>query len=133
MGEPLKEICGEIEADRATLEQLMDRLAIRRSRAKPAAAWVGERLGRLKLNGQLSGYSPLSRLLELEALQIGIGGKMRLWRALEQTVGKTRTDFDFAQLAERAGRQRSRVEELHLDAAGRAFAPLAADSRTGET
>ncbi|HEX4670250.1 MAG TPA: hypothetical protein VH275_09805 [Solirubrobacterales bacterium] len=105
----------------------MERLAIRRGRVKPAAAWVGEKLGRLKLNGQLRGYSPLSRLLELEALQIGISGKMRLWRALEQTVGKTRTDFDFAQLAERAGRQRSRVEELHLDAAGRAFGPSAAD------
>jgi hypothetical protein len=121
LGAPLKEICAEIEADRATLEQLMERLKIHRGRAKPAAAWTGEKLGRLKLNGQLTGYSPLSRLVELEFLSIGINGKVRLWRALEHTVGKTRTDFDFAQLAERAERQRRRVEELHLDAATRAF------------
>jgi hypothetical protein len=29
--------------------------------------------------------------------------------------------FDFAELAERASRQRNRVEELHAKAAGRAF------------
>ena len=37
------------------------------SRAKDGAAWVAEKLGRLKTNGQLTGYSPLSRLVELEA------------------------------------------------------------------
>jgi hypothetical protein len=121
LGEPLKEICAEIEADRETLKRLMDRLDIRRSRGKPAAAWAGEKLGRLKLNGQLTGYSPLSRLVELELLYIGISGKLRLWGALELAVGKAQADFDFAQLAERAVDQRSRVEELHLDAAGRAF------------
>jgi hypothetical protein len=121
LAQPLKEICAEIEADRATLEQVMERLGIRRSRAKPAAAWVGEKLGRLKPNGQLTGYSPLSRLVELEFLSIGINGKMRLWLALEHTVGKTHTDFNFAQLAERAEHQRKQVETLHLEAAGRAF------------
>lgn len=121
LGQPLKEICAEVEADRATLEQVMDRLGIRRSRVKPAAAWVGEKLGRLKPNGQLTGYSPLSRLVELELLALGINGKMRLWLALGHTVGKTHTDFDFDQLAERAEQQRRRVETLHLDAAGRAF------------
>jgi hypothetical protein len=40
----------------------------------------------LKLNGQLRGYSPLSRLDELELLQIGVAGKRRLWRALEHTT-----------------------------------------------
>ena len=95
----------------------MERLAIGRSRVKPAAAWVGEKLGRLKLNGQLRGYSPLSRLVELEALCIGITGKMQLWNALEPMVTPRLEGIEFERLAERASRQRERVRELHLVAA----------------
>lgn len=121
MAAPLAEIRAEIEADRATLERVMDRLGISRGVVKPAGAWVAEKLGRLKLNGQLRGYSPLSRLVELELLSIGITGKMQMWMALEHTVGGRLSGIDFGQLAERAARQRSRVYELHLRAAGRAF------------
>jgi hypothetical protein len=121
MGEPLARICGEIEADRETLVRLMDRLGIDRDPVKPVLAKVAERLGRLKLNGQLRGYSPLSRVLELELLASGIGGKMQLWNALEQRFGESLEDFDFHALAARADDQGQRVEELHLAAAKRAF------------
>ncbi len=120
-GPPLKTICAEIEADRATLDRLMKRLETSRNPVKPVVAWAGEKLGRLKLNGQLRGYSPLSRLVELEALGIGITGKTRLWAALEHTLGDEVPGFDFKQLAERAVRQRRVVEELHLEAAARAL------------
>ena len=120
-GAPLAEICAEIEADRATLERLMKQLRVRRDPTKPAGAWVAEKLGRLKLNGQLRGYSPLSRLLELEALCIGINGKMRMWGALERTIGSDLSGFDFRKLGERAARQRRAVEELHSEAAARAL------------
>jgi hypothetical protein len=118
---PLAELCAEIEADRETLKRLMERLDIRRDPVKPVGAWVVEKLGRLKLNGQLRGYSPLSRLVELEGLSIGIAGKARLWSALERTLGDELDGFDFGALAERAVRQRDRVEELHLLAAAQAF------------
>lgn len=121
-GPPLAEVCAEIEADRVTLERLMERLKIRRDPVKPAGAWVAEKLGRLKLNGQLRGYSPLSRVVELEGLAIGIAGKARLWSALERALGSELDEFDFGQLAERALRQRTRVEELHLEAVARALA-----------
>lgn len=120
-GTPLAEIYAEIETDREALEEAMEHLGIARGRVKPAAAWAGEKLGRLKLNGQLTGYSPLSRLVELELLLIGITGKLRMWKALERTRGEL--DVDFARLAERAARQRGRVEELHLLAADMAFEP----------
>ena len=51
-------------------------------RAKNAAFWAAEKLGRLKLNGQLTGSSPLSRLIEIEGLLAGINGKLSLWCAL---------------------------------------------------
>lgn len=120
-GVPVGEICAEIEADRATLEQVMERLGVSRNRIKPAGAWIAEKLGRLKLNGQLRGYSPLSRLDELEMLCLGINGKMRMWTALEHTLGTSLAGFDFKQLCERAMRQRSAIEELHLEAAVRAL------------
>jgi hypothetical protein len=121
MARPLAEVCAEIEADRATLEAVMERLGIRRGKVKPALAVVAERLGRLKPNGQLTGYSPLSRLVELELLSVGITGKMQLWNALERALGERLGEFDFAQLAERAARQRDTVAELQLQAAARAL------------
>ena len=72
----------------------MDRLGVGQGKLKPLAAVLGERLGRLKLNGRLRGYSPLSRLDELELLQIGVVGKRRLWRALEHTHAGDLPDFD---------------------------------------
>jgi hypothetical protein len=121
MAKPLAQVCAEIEADRGTLEALMRRLGIRPGSVKPALASAAERLGRLKPNGQLTGYSPLSRLLELEFLLIGISGKMQLWKALERALGESLEEFDFGRLVERAVRQRGVVDELHRDAAERAL------------
>lgn len=120
-GEPLARICAEIEEDRETLIGLMARLHVDRNPVKPVLARVAERLGRLKPNGQLRGYSPLSRVLELEVLATGIGGKLQLWNALEQRFGESLDGFDFHALAERADRQGQEVEDLHLAAAKRAF------------
>jgi hypothetical protein len=116
-GQPLDRICVEIEEDRATLEQVIDRLGIPQSRVKPAGAWVAEKLGRLKLNGRLRGYSPLSRVLELEGLLIGITGKMALWETLADLEGAERLEIDFAQMSARAAEQRSAVDDLHRLAA----------------
>jgi hypothetical protein len=119
-GSPLRTLRDEIEVDRGALEQLMGELGVHRDRLKPAAAWAAEKLGRLKPNGQLTGYSPLSRLLELELLCLGITGKLQLWRELERT-GPEVDGFDFARLAARAEDQRARVEGLHFQAASIAF------------
>jgi hypothetical protein len=129
-GAPLAQICSEIEEDRATLVRLMTHLNINRDRFKPLLARLGERLGRLKLNGQLTGYSPLSRVLELEILSSMIGGKLQLWNALEQTFGDTLDGFDFHALAGRADEQGQRLEDLHLAATQRAL-PAVTSSRQG--
>jgi hypothetical protein len=112
-GQPLDRICREIEEDRAALEQVIDRLGFSPSRVKPAGVWVVEKVGRLKLNGRLRGYSPLSRVLELEGLLIGITGKMALWKTLAELEGIERLGIDFEQLNNRAAEQRSAVDDLH--------------------
>lgn len=129
MGAPLAKICAEIEEDRNTLSRLMDRLGVDRNPVKPALARVAERLGRLKLNGQLRGYSPLSRVIELEGLATGIGAKLQLWNALEQNFGESLDGFDFHALAARADNQGQRVEDLHLAAAQRALPSATASSQ----
>ena len=109
----MERILVEIKEDRATLKLVIDRLGFSQGRVKPAGAWVAEKLGRLKPNGRLHGYSPLSRVLELEGLLIGITGKMALWKALAELEGVKRLGIDFAQLGDRASAQRSAVDDLH--------------------
>jgi hypothetical protein len=130
MGPPLAEICSEVEADRDTLVRLMEQLEVGRDPVKPVFAKVAERLGRLKLNGRIRGYSPLSRVVELEFLSGLVGGKMQLWNALEQSFGESLDGFDFHDLAARADSQGQRLEDLHLAAAQRAL-PAATSSTQG--
>jgi hypothetical protein len=85
--------------------------------------FFAERAGRLKLNGSLFKYSPLSRLVELEALSLGVEGKLCLWvnlAELPQEGGLE--DFDLRALADRARDQRKRLEEQRIEAARIAFA-----------
>jgi hypothetical protein len=113
---PLARICEEIASDRDSLEAVMKELGVGRSRIKPAIGWLGEKLGRLKPNGQLRGYSPLSRVVEFELLLLGITGKLRLWHLLDELVSGD-TSADFAALIARAEDQRGRVEGLQARAA----------------
>jgi len=123
-GRALQELAGEIEADRDVLERLMRQLGVEGSRVKRAGAWAAEKVGRLKLNGHLLSYSPLSRLQELEGLSLGIAGKQALWEALaNMPESDDLRGFEFDQLAERARMQRETVESLRLTAAEEALRP----------
>ncbi|HEX2105225.1 MAG TPA: hypothetical protein VHF51_16355 [Solirubrobacteraceae bacterium] len=118
-------LAAEIEEDRDVLLDVMRRLGVARDPVKEVAGWLAEKAGRLKLNGRLTGYSPLSRVLELELLALGVEGKRTLWRALrEVAAGDARLDgVDLAALLRRAERQRRLVEQQRLRAAAIAFAP----------
>jgi hypothetical protein len=118
-GEGLEWFLGQIEEDAEILRDVMSRLDVEEDRLKTAAAWTAEKAGRLKLNGQLVGYSPLSRLVEFEGLMLGVSGKIALWRALERALPEDPrlTGIDFGDLIERAREQRRRLEELRLVAA----------------
>src|SRR6266705_2089102 len=56
----------EVKEDRATLENLMDRLGIERNPAKQAAGRGLEKLGRLRTSKQLTGSAEVSRLMDIE-------------------------------------------------------------------
>jgi hypothetical protein len=78
----------------------------------------GERLGRLKFNGRVRTYSPLSRFEELDILAMGIEGKKVLWATLRDLAGLAvrLPDIDFDHLIERAERQRADLEPLRARA-----------------
>lgn len=123
-GAPLGELTPEIAADRRTLIALMQQVGAERSNVKVSAAWLSEKARRLKPNGRLLTYTPLTRVVELEGLVVGIAGKRALWRTLENVASyEGELDgYDFAALAERAEDQLRRVERLRLQAARLAFA-----------
>ena len=122
-GPPLAKIADEIEADRRALQGLMEDFGFGGDPMKNAGAWAVEKLGRLKLNGSLTGYSPLSRMEELEGLLTGITGKKALWTALLQ-VAADEPRLDAARLErlrDRAEAQREAVEGLREKAARETF------------
>ena len=100
----------------------MDELGVKPDRAKVAAGWTAEKIGRLKPNAQLRGYSPLSPLVELEGLATGIQGKLSLWRALAEIADPLGLDGPRLHgLAARAESQQADVERHRLDVARRAL------------
>lgn len=120
---PLGELVRDIRQDRQALQRIMGGLGVRPNPVKVALASVAEKVGRLKLNGQVTGYSPLSRVLELEGLHAGVNAKLRLWLTLQQVAGGeprlASTDFDT--LIDRAQAQLDLLEQLRLRAVAIAF------------
>jgi hypothetical protein len=118
-GVVLEDIARQIEEDVASLRELMQRLDVKPDRIKERMGWAAEKLGRLKLNGQVLGYSPLSRLVEVEGLMLGISGKLALWQGVRLALGEDPRleGFDLDRLVERAQQQRRAVERLRRRAA----------------
>jgi hypothetical protein len=112
---------GEIEEDHLILQELIDRIGARKDPLKLAAGLVAERLGRLKPNGTLLGYSDLSRFEELEGLAVGAEAQGAMWRALAAVAaggdGDGRLEgFDLDRLARRAARQHEELEAFRVEA-----------------
>jgi hypothetical protein len=117
--ERLIRLAAEIASDRAVLMDMMAALEIPVRSYKVAAAWAGEKAGRLKLNGHLFTRSPLSGLEELEILRLGVEGKAAGWRTL-RTLAETDRRLDPARLDDllaRARRQSEELEDLRIRAA----------------
>jgi hypothetical protein len=122
-GTALAKAATEIAEDVETFRMIMRRLAVRQNPVKTGLAIVAERVGRLKFNGRLTEYSPLSRFVELEVLTMGIDGKKQLWTTLRDLagIGARCPDVDFDELIDRAARQRALLEPFRTSAGTEAF------------
>ncbi|HEY7836073.1 MAG TPA: hypothetical protein VIB59_01325 [Solirubrobacteraceae bacterium] len=122
-GPPSQQLAEEVDEDRETLLEIMRALGVGVDHVKVAGGWTVEKLGRLKPNGRLLSYSPLSRLVELEAMTLGVRGKLAMWDALLEVVADDErlAGVDLGRLAERAAAQLETLEPLRLAAAGEAL------------
>lgn len=113
----------EIDGDVEMLDRIMDRFGVSKPALKIAGAKAAEKLGRLKPNDQLAGYSPLSRVLELEGLRGGVQAKQALWDSLaELAQHDDRLDPEqMAELQAKAQKQLDGLREQHCTAAHDAF------------
>src|SRR4051794_18313518 len=107
----LQRIAAEIEEDRATLLSIIESEGIEPRWYKTAMAKVGEAVGLLKTNGALFHRSPLTSLVELEGMRIGVTGKLDLWTALQHA--HVAGDRDLDRLIERANRQLQELDQAH--------------------
>jgi hypothetical protein len=123
-GDVLERLAREIEEDRDSLRAIMSTLGVGPDRFKVVGAWAGEKAGRLKLNGHITGYSPQSRVIEIEGLVVGVTGKRCLWAALRHVADQeSRLDIEeLDRLLLRAERQIADLEELRLKAVSEAVA-----------
>lgn len=122
-GDFLAKLVIEIEEDQVNLIKLMEHLGVRKDLLKDAAAWMGEKVGRLKLNGKLIGYSDLSRVVEFEGLYLGVQAKLSLWRNLKplNLPEIASSGIDLSELESRAQNQIAGLEEYRTKAAAEAL------------
>ena len=124
-GEYLAQVRDEVTADRDALRELMEKLGVKPDRVKIAGAWTAEKAGRLKLNGTLTSYSPLSRVVELDMLTLMARARLSLWEAL-RVVAPGEPALTEAHLDELCARAQSQLEGL-----GRERAKAARDAFAG--
>ncbi len=117
----LERLQADIEEDRAALEQVMHAVDVTPSPIKQAGSRVLETVSRVKFDERITGSGDLSRLMETEALSLGIEGKLAGWRALAQ-LSRGDLGVDLDALIRRAEDQRSRLEPFRIAAAKRALA-----------
>lgn len=113
-------LAAQIARDRKALEEVMRQLEVAPSALKVGFVRIAELLGRLKLNGRVFRRSPLSRVLELEMLVVGIRGKEALWTSL-LAADLNVQGIELDALVESAKEQGRAVEEQRVGAVTSAF------------
>jgi hypothetical protein len=116
----VRDAAGAFDEGCATLAALLRQLGASPPRTKLLAGAAAELVGRAKLNGRVRGRSPLSEVLELEALTATLALTAAGWRGL-QAAGIA-ADPVVAGPAERCEELRRRVAESARRAAARVLA-----------
>lgn len=102
--------------DRETLRRIMLSLGAKPSRLAATTARTGEWLARFKPNGRVVRRSPLTDVLEVEALRLAVSGKRIGWQFLtalaEHDSRLDRTHLDA--LVSRADEQLKQLHDIHL-------------------
>lgn len=122
-GDVMTGIAAQVEEDRETLIDLMERLDVGRNPVKQAATWLAEKASRPKFSGLTSGEPEVGYFMALESMTLGVSGKLALWHSLKRVADRlppiAATDLD--ELVARATLQRDTLDEERLRTAERAL------------
>jgi hypothetical protein len=123
--EKLRALRLEIEEDQGTLRQILGRIDADEHRLKQVAAWVSEKVSQARLTLANRAHPTLATVEGLEALGLGIQGKLALWFVLADLAPRDPrlAGFDYEALETRANIQHAVVERERIEAARVAFAP----------
>jgi hypothetical protein len=114
----------EIEGERTVLTKLLAELDASTSVPRRVAGWMSEKALELKLIADDPGNGALRLFEAVEAIELGVHGKLGLWKALAanaQEIPLLRT-IDYEPLIKQAEEQEALLEILRLEASRAAFA-----------
>ena len=120
-------IRGEIEGERKVLARLLAQLDASTSVPRRVAGWMSEKALELKLIADDPGNGALRLFEAVEAIKLGVHGKLGLWKALEANAQQipVLATVDYAVLIKQAEEQETLLEILRLEASRAAFAESA--------
>lgn len=123
LGELMGSIAPQIEEDRRTLLDLMERMGTPKNPAKQATGWMAEKASRVKFSGVVSGEPEHGAFMALESLTLGVEGKASMWKALKEVAGEypSLASMNLDELIDRAQAQRGALERERLAAGRRAL------------
>ena len=124
LGELMELLAPQIEQDRQTLIELMERLGSSKNPVKQVTAWIAEKASRAKFSGMTSGGPELGTFMALETLALGVRGKACMWIALRQIADQhpAIASVNLEKLIDRARTQEDALEHARLAAGTRALA-----------
>jgi hypothetical protein len=126
VGDITRRIRSEIVGERKVLQQLLDRLDASPSVPRQVVGWMSEKALELKLYADDPGDGALRLFEAVEAIKLGVHGKLGLWKALEANASAVPVlaSVDYGFLIKQAETQEELLELLRLEASRAAFAEL---------
>lgn len=118
----LATFAADVAKDLDALLEVMNALGVEPNRLKAGVASLAERVGALKLNGRVFDRSPLSTIVELEAMQMGVRGKRSLWETLQAAMTSP-SPVELDGLVRRADAQLDMLSAVHAERVANTFSP----------
>ena len=114
-GEVARDLLDQVQMDRGTLQQLVDKVGKSSMALHDALGWIAERVSRIKLNHD--DPTGIGTFEAYETISLGILGKRGLWEALQvrQKADTRIAGLDYPALIARAEHQFERANQYRLE------------------
>ncbi|MEP7065543.1 MAG: hypothetical protein ABI889_05885, partial [Gemmatimonadota bacterium] len=117
VGDITRRLRAEITGEREVLQQLLNRLDASTSTPRQIVGWLSEKAVELKLYADDPGDGALRLFEAVEAIKLGVHGKLGLWKALEANAPNVPVlaTVDYQPLIRQAEMQEELLELLRLE------------------